>query len=153
MIARTWRGSVRAADAERYVEYLERTGFAAFRSTSGNLGALGLRRRSGGRTEFLLLSLWDSEEAIRRFAGQRPEQAVFFPEDDAFLVERDEHVDHFEVVYVDGSAGREARGDGEESGRLGWLGELWAVLREGLRGDDGPAARVRVKGGVLVRMP
>jgi hypothetical protein len=31
---------------------------------------------------------------------------VFYPEDDRFLVDRDEHVDHFEVVFQDGEFGR-----------------------------------------------
>ena len=52
-----------------------------------------------GRAEFLLLTLWESEEAIRRFAGPAPEQAVFYPEDGRYLVERGETVDHWEVVH------------------------------------------------------
>ena len=56
-----------------------------------------------GRAEFLLLTLWESEEAIRRFAGDDICRAVFYPEDDRFLVERDDHVNHFDVVFEDGS--------------------------------------------------
>jgi heme-degrading monooxygenase HmoA len=48
--------------------------------------------------EFLLVSLWDSEEAIRRFAGEDIEKAVFYPEDEQFLIEKDDHVSHYEVV-------------------------------------------------------
>lgn len=99
MIARTWRGATRAEDGEAYVRYLHETGFAEYRGTPGNLGVLGLRRTVGGRAEFLLVTLWESEEAIRRFAGDTPGRAVFYPEDDRFLVDRDEHVDHFEVVF------------------------------------------------------
>ncbi len=108
-IARTWRGATRAEDADAYLEYLHRTGFREFRDTPGNLGAFGLRRPpasrapADGRAVFLIISLWDSEEAIRRFAGDDIERAVFFPEDDRFLIERDEHVEHFEVVYQAGA--------------------------------------------------
>ena len=98
MIARLWRGATRAADADRYVAYLQRTGIAAYRATPGNLGVLTLRRALGARTEFLLVSLWSSIDAIRRFAGDDPARAVFYPEDERFLVERDEHVTHFEVA-------------------------------------------------------
>ena len=112
MIARTWRGSVRARDAESYVEYLKRTGFAAYAATPGNLGVIGLRRMIDDRAEFLLVTLWDSEDAIRRFAGERPEEAVFYPEDERFLIERDEHVDHFEVVHVAGLRPAGERRDG-----------------------------------------
>lgn len=102
MIARTWRGFTKAEDADAYVEYLEKTGFREYRATPGNLGVLGLRRLAGGRAEFLLLTLWESEAAVRRFAGDDPSRAVFYPEDERFLVAKDEHVDHFEVVYREG---------------------------------------------------
>ena len=36
---------------------------------------------------------------MRGFAGDDIGRAVFYPEDDRFLVERDDHVDHFEVVH------------------------------------------------------
>ena len=98
MIARSWRGATRARDAEAYLEYLHRTGFAEYRKTPGNRGVLGLRRIVKDRAEFLLISLWDSKDAIRRFAGDDIEKAVFYPEDERFLVERDDKVSHYEVV-------------------------------------------------------
>ena len=101
MIARTWRGATRAADADEYVRYLEQTGLREFRATPGNRGALALLRRAGDRAEFLLLSLWEDEAAIRRFAGDDLERAVFYPQDDRFLVERGERVSHFEVFHLD----------------------------------------------------
>ena len=99
MIARTWRGATKAQDAEVYLEYLHRTGLAEYRKTAGNRGVLGLRRIVKDRAEFLLISLWDSKEAIRQFAGDDIEKAVFYPEDQRFLVERDDHVSHYEVVF------------------------------------------------------
>ena len=99
MIARIWRGATSAADGEPYLAYLERTGLAEYRRTPGNRGVVALRRTVGGRAEFLLLTLWDSEEVVRGFAGDEIGRAVFYPEDDRFLVERDDHVDHFEVVH------------------------------------------------------
>jgi heme-degrading monooxygenase HmoA len=99
MIARSWRGATTAQDADAYLEYLNQTGLAEYRKTSGNRGVLGLRRIVKDRAEFLLISLWDSTDAIRRFAGDDIEKAVFYPEDERFLVERDEHVSHYEVVF------------------------------------------------------
>lgn len=98
MIARCWRGATRAADAERYTAYLHRTGIAAYRATPGNAGAWVLRRIAGDRAEFAVLSFWQDEAAIRRFAGDDPGRAVFYPEDDAFLVERELRVDHWDVA-------------------------------------------------------
>ena len=99
MIARTWGGATRAKDADDYLEYLHATGLAAYRDTPGNRGVLALRRIVGDRAEFLLLSLWDSEEAIRRFAGDDVGRAVFYPEDERFLIARDERVSHYEVAF------------------------------------------------------
>jgi heme-degrading monooxygenase HmoA len=99
MIARTWRGATKANDAEAYLEYLHQTGFAEYRKTAGNRGVLGLRRFVNDRAEFFLVSLWESEEAIRQFAGDDIEKAVFYPEDERFLVDRDTHVSHYEVVF------------------------------------------------------
>jgi heme-degrading monooxygenase HmoA len=99
MIARTWRGATKAKDAEAYLEYLHQTGFAEYRKIAGNRGVLGLRRIVNDRAEFLLVSLWESEGAIREFAGDDIEKAVFYPEDERFLVDRDNHVSHYEVVF------------------------------------------------------
>jgi heme-degrading monooxygenase HmoA len=51
-----------------------------------------------GRTEIVTLSFWDSLEAIRGFAGDDIERAVFYPEDDRYLVDRETTVTHSEVV-------------------------------------------------------
>jgi heme-degrading monooxygenase HmoA len=101
-IVRSWKGATRAEDADAYVAYLERTGFAEYRATPGNLGVMALRRTAGGRAEFLLLTLWESEAAIRRFAGDDIGRAVFYPEDERFLVARDEHTDHYELAWSSG---------------------------------------------------
>jgi heme-degrading monooxygenase HmoA len=98
VIARTWRGAVRAEDADAYLDYLEATGLKEYRETPGNRGVLALRRIDGDRCEYLIVSLWDSLEAVQRFAGENPEQAVFYPEDDRFLVDRDLTSTHYEVA-------------------------------------------------------
>lgn len=98
-IARVWRGVTSSSDADAYVEFLERTGTADARATPGNRGVYVLRRPVGqDRTEFVFISLWDDEASIRGFAGDEPGRARFYPEDDRFLVERDEHVDHYTVA-------------------------------------------------------
>jgi heme-degrading monooxygenase HmoA len=99
MIVRTWRGATRVEDAEQYLEYVYQTGVADYLATPGNCGALVLRRVVADRAELLLITFWDSEEAVRRFAGPQPDRAVFYPNDDRFLVARDEHVDHYELVF------------------------------------------------------
>lgn len=99
MIARMWRGATRADDADSYLTYLRETGLEEYRATPGNLAVIALRRVDPGKAEFLLVSLWESEEAIRAFAGEPLDQAVFYPEDDRYLIERDEYVQHLECVH------------------------------------------------------
>src|ERR687891_504225 len=98
MIARTWRGAVRAVDADAYLDYLEATGLKEYRATPGNRAALALRRIDGGRCEYLIVSLWDSMDAVKAFAGDDVETAVFYAEDDRFLIDRDLTSTHYEVV-------------------------------------------------------
>jgi heme-degrading monooxygenase HmoA len=97
MIARVWRGAVRRADGDAYAEYMRETGLAGYARTPGNRGAWMLRRDVGDRTEFVMFTLWDSLEAVKAFAGEDYETAVFYPEDDRFLVERDLVATHYEV--------------------------------------------------------
>jgi heme-degrading monooxygenase HmoA len=98
MIARIWRGVVCRRDADAYADYITNTGMAEYRSTPGNQGAWMLRRDDGDRSEIITFSLWDSPDSIRAFAGDDIDQAVFYPEDDRFLIERDQTVRHYEVV-------------------------------------------------------
>jgi heme-degrading monooxygenase HmoA len=98
MVARVWRGVVRARDADEYADYIRETGFSAYGETEGNRGAWLLRRDDGDRTEFVAYSLWDSLDSIRAFAGEDVDTAVYYPEDERFLVERDEKVAHYEVA-------------------------------------------------------
>ena len=98
MIARTWHGAVRAEDADAYAAYIAETGLRAYAATPGNRGSYLLFRTEGERAEVLTVSLWDSLEAIEAFAGRPVERAVFYPEDDRFLVERDLGAKHWRVV-------------------------------------------------------
>ena len=98
MIARTWRGAVRADDAAAYASYIQQTGIDAYQATPGNLGAWLLWRPAGELAEIITLSFWESRQAIGAFAGPDIEQAVFYPEDDRFLVERDLTAHHYEVA-------------------------------------------------------
>lgn len=98
-IARTWTGWIRTEDREAYRAYLEETGLREYRSTPGNLDARILYRDlPDGRTEVVTWSLWDSREVIAAFAGEDVEQAVFYDEDDRYLVDRETTVRHYDVV-------------------------------------------------------
>lgn len=101
MIARHWTGRVRAEDALDYANYVRRTGVAAHRATAGNLGSMVLVRIDEAEAEVVVISLWESLDAIRAFAGDDAETAVFFTEDERYLVSADKRVKHYEVPAHD----------------------------------------------------
>lgn len=98
MIGRTWHGRVPTEKADAYYTYLQRTGLSDYVKTPGNRGVYVLRRTDGEVTHFLLLTFWDSLDAIRAFAGDEYERARYYPEDDEFLLEREPYVSHYDVL-------------------------------------------------------
>jgi heme-degrading monooxygenase HmoA len=98
MIARLWHGITPAQKADIYLEYLNKTGLADYQATEGNLGVQLLCRIEGDRADFLIITLWESVEAIKRFAGEDYEKARYYPEDEDFLLEFEEKVVHYEVI-------------------------------------------------------
>jgi len=98
MIARIWRGFARESDKDTYFDYLQKTGLPEYAAVPGNRGVWVLRRVAEGKAEFTLISLWDSWDAIRAFAGPDCEKAVYYPEDRKFLFELEPNVKHYEVL-------------------------------------------------------
>jgi heme-degrading monooxygenase HmoA len=98
MIARIWTGATRESDKDRYYEYLKKTGLKEYASIPGNRGVWTLRRVADGKCVFTLISFWDSWDAIEAFAGDDYEKAVFYPEDERFLIDRGPRVLLYEVL-------------------------------------------------------
>jgi heme-degrading monooxygenase HmoA len=98
MLARLWHGITLASKADEYVDYLNKTGIGDYRATEGNLGVQLLRRFEGEQAHFLIITFWESVEAIKKFAGEDYEKARYYPEDQNFLLEFEEKVVHYEVV-------------------------------------------------------
>ena len=96
MIARRWRGKVRAADFDAYLAYLEESGIAALRATPGNEGVVVFRHldEPTDSAEFEVISYWRDLEDIWAFAGDDISVARFFPEDHRYLIERELTVRH-----------------------------------------------------------
>lgn len=97
-IARIWRGRTLTAKADEYQAYLEASGITKIRATPGNLGVTVLRRSEGGKTEFLVMSVWESVDAIKRFAGEDYQKTVILPRDREYLLEVEPNVLHYEIV-------------------------------------------------------
>ena len=102
MIARRWRGTVRAADHDAYLRYVEESGIAALTATPGNEGVIVFRHldEAADTSEIEVVSLWRDLESISAFAGDDVSAARFFPDDDRYLVDRELTVRHDSVdVY------------------------------------------------------
>lgn len=100
-IARVWHGVVPEEKSDEYYRYLRRTGLSDYRSVKGNRGVFVFRQNENGRTHFLLLTLWDSCDSIRTFAGDDIHRARYYPEDADYLLELEPHVKHYEVLLDD----------------------------------------------------
>ena len=98
MIARSWHGAVPVEKADAYHQHLLRTGLADYAATPGNRGVQVLRRVEGELAHFLLITLWESWEAIRAFAGDDVERARYYPGCDDYLIELEPTVTHWEVL-------------------------------------------------------
>ena len=99
IILRRWSSRIRTADEEDYVRYIEATGLAGYRATPGNLGCqMILRALPDGTSAVATLSWWTSMAAIAAFAGAEVDCARYYPEDDRFLLEKPDHVEHHRVV-------------------------------------------------------
>ena len=103
MILRKWTGRIRTSDEAEYAAYIEATGGEAYVATPGNLGWQMIFRDLGdGTSEVSTLSWWPDMDAIHAFAGPTPERAVYYPEDDRFLLDRPEGVEHHRVAAGSG---------------------------------------------------
>ena len=96
-VARIWTGRVRRDDADAYAALMRSTAVPDYRAIPGNLGAWVLRRDDDAGTEIAMLTMWDSLEAVRRFAGEPADRARYYDFDAAYLLERPERVDHFTI--------------------------------------------------------
>ena len=101
MILRSWRGRTRTADADEYLAFLHSAVLPEL-AELGSPGAYILRRDHEGTAEFRVLSLWESMEAVQRFAGPDPERAVVLPQAARLLVDFDREVEHHEILHAPG---------------------------------------------------
>jgi heme-degrading monooxygenase HmoA len=98
MIIREWRGRAGRSQADAYPRHFRERVISELREVPGFMGAQLSRRDVDGGVEFLVLTRWQSMDAIRGFAGMEVDKAVVEPGAAAALVEFDERVRHYEVI-------------------------------------------------------
>ena len=97
MIARTWHGITPREKADEYLHLMLTVALPDYQAVTGNRGVYVLRRLDGDQAHFLLLTLWESEAAIRAFAGAEMEKAKYYPFDSDFLLELKPTATHYAV--------------------------------------------------------
>ena len=98
MIVRSWSGRATVDNAHRYARHFIEAVLPRLDALPGFAGASLLRRSAAGEIEFVVLTYWESMEAVARFAGPSPDVAVVDPEARAVLTSFDDTVLHYEVV-------------------------------------------------------
>ena len=96
---RTWHGEVPLDKADAYEDFMIERAAPDYGSVEGLQQTFFQRRDEGDVAHFLLVTLWDSMEAMKRFAGDRPEIAKYYPEDDGFLVTKEAHSTIYRTFY------------------------------------------------------
>lgn len=98
MISRQWRGLAKQSQADKYIEHLRHETFPKLEEIPGFVNASIHRRTVPGGVEFLIVTIWESIDAIKGFAGTDVETAVVPPSVQEMMVEYDNRVRHYQIV-------------------------------------------------------
>jgi heme-degrading monooxygenase HmoA len=105
MIGRLWHGWTRRANADAYEALLRSEVLPGIHRVKGYRGAYLFRRDLGQEFEFVTLTLFESMDAVRAFAGEDFEKAVIPPKARRLLARCDERSVHYETI-VEPKSGR-----------------------------------------------
>lgn len=99
MILRAWKGIAKPDQADRYAEHLKSVTFPEVAKIRGFLRGTVTRRFVEQGVEFLVVTEWESEQAIKEFAGDDAELAVVPGNVQAMMVSFDHYATHYEIVH------------------------------------------------------
>ena len=97
MITRIWHGRTTVAKSDEYLNLMRTVAIPDYRSIRGNKGAYALRQIEGDTAHFLMVTFWESEDAIRAFAGDNISVAKYYDFDKSFLLELEPSSTHYET--------------------------------------------------------
>lgn len=97
MIARHWRGWTKPQNADHYENLLTKRVFPTLENIEGYFGGYVLRSDGATECEFIVVSFFESLEAVKRFAGPDYAVPVFEPEAKTLLSRVEERANHYAV--------------------------------------------------------
>ncbi len=97
MIARHWRGWTARKNADAYEALLTRNVLPGLERIPGYCGGYVFRSDSPAESEFVVINLFDSLDAVKAFAGTDYRTPVFEPEARALLSRIEPVAQHYEV--------------------------------------------------------
>jgi len=100
LIARLWSARTTPALSSAYLEHFFSRVLPELRGVRGFAGCNVLTRPHNTAVEILVITQWESFEAIYAFAGTDREAAVVAPEAAALLTDYDRRVRHFEIAIA-----------------------------------------------------
>ena len=106
MIVRTWAATTSREKNDQYLRTVRELVLPRFERAEGYLGAYFLRKDVGPVCHYLVLTYWESMDAVRLLAGDDPARAYIPDEIRAALDQCDDTAEHFEVVIEHGTPGR-----------------------------------------------
>ena len=98
-VMRLWHGRVAIEKADDYEKFLVERAVPDYGSVKGLQKLYFQRKDEDDVAHFLLVTIWDSMASVERFAGPEPELAKYYPEDDAFLLEKEKYTTLYRIFY------------------------------------------------------
>lgn len=98
-IMRTWHGEVSLEKADTYEKFMIQKAAPDYESVAGLKHIYFQRRNEETKAHFLLVTIWDSMESIKQFAGEEPELAKYYVEDDDFLLAKEKYTTMYDIFY------------------------------------------------------
>ena len=99
MILRTWHGRTSLENADAYETFMKVRAAPDYGSVEGLKQIFFTRRDDETCAHFLLVTVWESMDAVKRFAGDDPAKAKYYPEDEKYLLEKEDCSLNHDVFY------------------------------------------------------
>ncbi len=102
MIERVWSARTTRDGARQYAEHFRHVVLPELAAIAGYRGAQLMEREQDGAIEVVVVTRWNTLDAIRAFAGEEMDRAVVHDAAAALMTDYDRKVRHYGVVVADG---------------------------------------------------